>query len=160
MDVTGRLTPQRRTALGLPQPRQPATDLPALGDGQWADPEAVAARYVLVDTNYSVTEDPRAVNARRALYAGDRLRADLATSSSAGAGTDELRHQGGELHGEILGLVTTERSEDTAAVSVMVRRTLTANGEPVGTARIGFYGITLVGDAVAGHWLVAGVEIS
>lgn len=154
------LTPERREALGLPSAIHPPEVLPALIEVQWGDPEAVAARYVLVDTNLSAADDPSAVNARRAEYAADRLQADLVASSSASAGIDDLRRQGAELHGEILGLTTSERSDDSAAVTLMVRRTVTVDGQLTGAARVGFYRITLVRISSEGRWLVVRVELS
>ena len=72
----------RRADLGLPPPGQTPGPLAPLSEAQWSRPELVAVRYVLVDTNYSAAEDPAAVMARRATYASERLRSDLADSSS------------------------------------------------------------------------------
>ena len=87
------LDERRRGELGLPPFGVPPASWAPLTPAQWADPEAVAARYVLVDTTYATAEDPGGVAARRAEYATARLAADLTTSSSGGARLEELRRR-------------------------------------------------------------------
>ena len=70
---TDSLTAQRRALLGLPAPGQDAAQLHPLRKEQWADPEAVGARFVLTDTTYAASEDPATVGARRSAYATERL---------------------------------------------------------------------------------------
>lgn len=154
------LTAQSRTRLGLPERGQSAAQLQPLRTEQWADPEAVAVRFVLADSNYATSEDPATVSARRLVYATERLRADLAESSSGAAGRAELQDQGVVSEGEVLGVATTARSDDTAVVTVSVRRSMTANGAPFAMPRVGFYRLTLAPDQPSGRWLVARVELS
>ena len=99
---TGELTPARSAALGLQGPGR-ATPLT---EQLWSDAQAVAARFVLVDTTYSASEDAAAVNARRSAYATPRLTADLTTSSSGGARLEDLRRRQGTFVGQIEALRT------------------------------------------------------
>ncbi|MDQ6726172.1 MAG: hypothetical protein M3066_08425 [Actinomycetota bacterium] len=129
-----------------------------LTPAQWADPEAVAARFVLVDTSYSAADDPAGVAARRAFYAAPRLAEDLRSSSSGAARLQDLRRQHGVFAGEVLTVVTTERRDNLAVVAVDARLTLTSDGSAHDELRS--YQLTMALDSSAGHWLVAGVEES
>lgn len=153
------LDPERRAALGLPPRGQRLATLPPLTEVQWARPEVVAARYVLIDTNYSSDEDPVTVAARRADYAGGRLAAELTSTSSAAVGLEAQRHQGVVFEGEVLALDAFVEG-DRATVLVAVRRTRRAGGAAREAPRIGFHQLTLVRDAESGHWLVVDVELS
>lgn len=62
--------------------------------------------------------------------------------------------------GEVLGVATTALSDDTAVVTVSVRRSMTANGAPFAMPHVGFYRLTLAPDQLSGRWLVARVELS
>ncbi len=152
---TGALTPIRSAELGLTGPGRASP----LTDQLWSNPQAVAARFVLVDTTYSASEDASAVNARRAAYATPRLAADLATSSSGGARLEELRRRHASFVGQIEALSTSEDTGTVAVVQLTVRVTLTTNDAPP-DRRVRFYRLTLGRDAATGRWLVARVEQS
>ena len=151
----GELTPTRAAELGLEGPGRvtPPTDQ------LWSNPEAVAARFVLVDTTYSATEDPAAVNARRAAYATPRLAADLAASSSGGARLEDLRVRQASFVGQIEALSTSEDTGTVAVVQLTVRVTLTTNDAPPDRS-VRFYQLTLAREAATGRRLVARAEQS
>jgi len=144
----------------LPAAAEVPGPLPPLNGTQWKDAEAVAARYVVVDTNYPASEDPAVLAARRGAYAGERLRADLASSSSGAVGLDDLRRQGAVFSGDVLGLATDSASPTTTTVTVVVRRTTLVDGHPVVPPRIVFYRLNLVRDTTNGRWLVVDVRLS
>ena len=149
----------RRADLGLPPLGQPPGPLAPLSEAQWSRPELVAVRYVLVDTNYSAAEDPAAVMARRATYASERLRSDLASSSSGAARLEEQRRQGLSFRGEVLGVATTVEGA-TATVTLTVRRSTVASGVLTGAPRIGFHQLRLVRQTIDGHWLDVAASVS
>lgn len=152
---TGVLTPARQAQLGLAGPgaAQPLTSQ------QWAEPEAVAARFVLADTTYTAAEDPVAVNTRRAAYATPRLAADLATSSSGAARLEELRRRQARFVGEVLTIATSDANADLAVVRLRVAVTVTTSDHPP-ERRVRFYQLTLGRDSPTGRWLVARIEQS
>jgi hypothetical protein len=146
-----------RARLGLP-PAGTSIDadhLARLTDGQWADPEVVAGRFALVRTNYEAAEDVSALEARSAPYVVPRLRDDLVSSSGGSAGLTDLRDQGVVFTGDVVGLVTSERSDDRALVDLTVRR-----GQGFYPGRVEFWRLTLVREPGPGHWLVADLELS
>lgn len=145
--------------LGLPSLGQGPGPLAPLSEAQWSRPELVAVRYVLVDTNYSAGEDPGAVMARRATYASERLRSDLASSSSGAARLEEQRRQGLVFRGDVLGVATVVEG-DRATVTLTVRRSTVAAGGLTAPARIGFHQLTLVRNSADGRWLVVHVAVS
>lgn len=154
------LDPQARAHLGLP-PGGTGIDplaLPPLDDAQWADPEVVAARFALVRTNYDAGDDPAELWARTFPYAVPRFGQDLASSSGGAAGLADLRSQGVLFIGDVVGLITTERSADRSVVDLTVRRTLIGD-EDLQPGRVEFWRLTLVREA-AGHWMVADLELS
>jgi hypothetical protein len=153
------LAPTRRAELGLPPPGQATGELPALSAGQWADPEAVAARLVVVDCSYSAAEDPAEVAARRATYTTTRLADDLGLSSSGGARLALLRQRRVAFVGEVLSLATTTQSPDVTVVEVVARLT-TTSADQVPEQQVRFYRLTLVREPAARRWLVARVEQS
>ena len=152
---TGELTPERSAELGLEGPGQ-ATPLT---DQLWSDPQAVAARFVLVDTTYSASEDAAEVNARRSAYATPRLAADLAASASGDARLEELRRRKASFIGHIEALSTSENTGTVAVVQLTIRVTLSTNDAPP-DPRIRFYQLTMGRDAGTGRWLVARAEQS
>ncbi len=160
--ATARLDPQRRVALGLPaagSARIAASDLPPFTPAQWADPEAVAARFVLVETNHRAGEDPAQVWARKAAYASPRFAEDLRVSSSGAAGRAELAAQDAVFAGEVLGLATVSRHDDISAVidCTVLRTTAVTGGAP--RSRLAFYRLTLVRHD-DGRWLVVDMQLS
>jgi len=151
---TGELTPTRAAELGLTGPGRPTP----LTDQLWSNPQAVAARFVLVDTTYSASEDAAVVNARRAAYATPRLAADLAASSSGGARLEELRRRQAAFVGQIEAVSTSEETGTVAVVRITARVTLTTN-DARPDPRVRFYQLTLGRDGT-GRWLVARAEQS
>ena len=153
---SGRLTPAQRAELGL---SGPGTSIQAPTPQQWADPQAVAARFVLADTSYSAAEDPVAVNARRAAYVTPRLAADLATSSSGAARLEELRRRQASFTGEVLSITTHQANGDVTVVRLSVAVVLTSSDQPP-DRRVRFYQLTLWRELSVGQWLVARAEQS
>ena len=119
----------------------------------------VAARFVLVETNHPAAEDPAELWARKAAYASPRFAEDLRASSGGAAGRAELATQGAVFQGEVLGLATVSRDDDTTAVvDCSIRRsTAVPGGAP--RSRVAFYRLTLVRHD-DGRWLVVDVQIS
>ena len=152
---TGELTPARSAELGLQGPGRATL----LTEQLWSNPEAVAARFVLVDTTYSASEDAAAVNARRAAYATPRLAADLARSSSGGARLADLRRRQASFVGQIEAVRTREHTGAVAVVELTVRVTLTPNDAPP-ELRVRFHRLTLGREPGTGRWLVARAEQS
>jgi hypothetical protein len=160
--ATVALPPSDRARLGLPEVSGTAIDptaLPALDEVQWADPEVVAVRFVLVRSNYRADEEPAALRARSSPYVAPRLDAELAWSSGGQAGLAELRAQNAVFAGDVVGIATTERSHDRSVVDLTVRHSTTVGGVPDG-ARVSLWRLTLVRDTSSGHWLVADVQVS
>ncbi len=151
---------EARHRLGLPADGAAlnADRLPPLDEAQWADPEAVAARFALVRTNFPADEDPAQLRARSSPYVADLFQEDLASSSGGGAGLADLRAQGVVFVG-VVGLVTTERSANRSVVDLTVQRS-TLGREVPQPGRVEFWRLTLVRDVTSGHWLVAGLELS
>ena len=159
--ATFALGPGERARLGLATTGsavQPDA-LPPLDETQWADPEVVAARCALVRTNYRATEDPSEVRARTTPYVVPRLQEDLASPSGGEAALAELRAQGTAFAGDVVGLVTSERSQDRALVDLTIRSFVVENGA-LDPERVVFWRLTLVRDRPTGHWLVAEVQAS
>ncbi len=154
-EESGTLGPARRVQLGL----FGTGAIPVPTPQQWADPQAVAARFVLADTTYAATEDPATVTARRAAYATPRLAADLATSSSGAARLDELRRRQGRFTGEVLSITTSQENGELAVVHLSVAVVLTGSDQPP-DRRVRFYELTLGREFSRGRWLVARVEQS
>jgi hypothetical protein len=153
------LAPARRAELGLLPMGQATGDLPALSAGQWADPEAVAARFVVVDSSYSAAEDPAEVAIRRATYTTTRLADDLGLSSSGGARLELLRQRRVVFVGEVLSIATAARSADVTVVEVAARLT-TTSADQGPAQQVRFYRLTLGWQPTDRHWLVARVEQS
>jgi hypothetical protein len=156
------LSPRERTRLGLPEVSGTAIDptaLPPLDEVQWADPEVVAVRFVLLRTNYRADEEPAALRARLRPYVVPRLDAELAWSFGGQAGLAELRAQEAVFAGDVVGVATTDRSHDRSVVDLTVQRSTTVGGKPDG-ARVSLWRLTLVRDAASGHWQVADLQLS
>lgn len=135
-----------------------AGSLPPLSAEQLADPAAVSARLVLLQTNYWAAEDPAVVRARWTPYLVERMAEDLAASSGGIAALADLRAKDAVLVGDILGVTVVERSSSRASVAVTVRRSVVADGSTVRPARIDPWLVEVVLAPATGHWLVAGVE--
>ena len=159
--ATVAIEPAERTRLGLPVPASAVLPdaLPPLDKAQWADPEVVAVRFALLRTNYRTTEDPAAVRARSAPYVVPRLQQDLASSSGGEAALAELREQVTALAGDVVGLATSERSQDRALVDLTIQRFVVDDGA-LDPERVVFWRLTLVRDRLTDHWLVADVQSS
>lgn len=146
------LSPARSVDLGLSAPG-------ALTAALWSEPQAVAAHFVLADTNYGASEDPTVVNARRGVFAASRLAADLNASSSGAARLEELRRRGARSAGEIESIATVETTDLAAVVELTVQVSLTTNDRPP-ESRLRAYRLTLGLDIVGGRWLVVRAEQS
>ncbi len=156
------LGPRHRTRLGLPEVSGTAIDptaLPPLDEGQWADPEVVAVRFVLLRTNYRADENPTTLPSHTSPYVVPRLDAELASSSGGQAGLAHLRAQDAVFAGHVVGVATAERSESRSVVELTVQRSTTVGGEP-DAGRVNFWRLTLVRDAPSGHWQVADLQLS
>ncbi|MEW6154216.1 MAG: hypothetical protein AB1673_09550 [Actinomycetota bacterium] len=158
------LDDDRRRGLGLPPLGTSAdgSQLPPLGADEWLVAQVVAARFLMVQTNFSVAEEPDAVTARRALYTSRRLAEDLAMAGAggtAGAAVDDLRASGTQFFGEVVGLVIVDKSRVTATVAASVRR-WSVSTEGSGPARLSFYVLRLVLDEEAERWAVVDVEVT
>lgn len=147
-----RLSPARSIELGLGGPG-------ALTPALWSEPQAVAAHFVLADTNFVASEDPTFVNARRAVFVTSRLTTDLNASSSGAARLEELRRREARSAGEVESITTVETSDLAAVVELTVRVTLTTNDWPP-EFRLRFYRLTLGRDIVGRRWLVVRAEQS
>lgn len=117
----------------------------------------MAARLALVRTNYRTTEDSGEVRARAAPYVVPRLQQDLASSSDGEAALAELRAQGTAFAGDVVGLVTSERSQDRALVDLTIQR-FVVHDSALDPKRVVFWRLTLVRDRLTGHWLVADLQ--
>ena len=159
--ATFALGPGERARLALPATGSAVRSdaLPPLDEAQWADPEAVAARFALVRTNYRTTEDLAEMRARSAPYVVPRLQQDLASSSGGEAALAELRAQDTAFAGDVVGLVTSERFQDRALVDLTIQRFLVDDGA-LDPEQVVFWRLTLVRDRITGHWLVAELQFS
>ena len=97
--------------------------------------------------------------ARSAPYVVPRLQQDLAASSGGEAALAKLRLRGTVFAGEVVGLVTSERSQDRTLVDLTIQHFLVDNGE-FDPQRVVFWRLTLVRDRLTGRWLVADVQPS
>ncbi len=153
------LEPPERSRLGLPATTSgihPA-ELPPLGEAEWADPAVVAARFALIRTNYTAAEDPAVLKARSDPYLVPRLQEDLASSSGGGTVLGELQAKNAVFSGNVLGLVTSERSAERAVVELTARRSVVGD-DGLNPERVVFWRVTLVRDAATGHWLVVDLQ--
>lgn len=120
----------------------------------------MAARFVLVLTNYPASEDPDELRARLAPLVVAGLGADLAVSSGAPAVRAQLSAKGAVFAGDVIGLVTTERSRGGCVVDLTVRGSTTVDGESVVPAKVAFWRLTLMQEESNGRWLVARLDVS
>lgn len=154
------LDERRQSELGLAPPGPvDASALPGLTADQWADPEVVAARFLLVQTNGAAGEDPATIAGRRDPYTSPHLARELELAGAGAASRGQLSETSTVFHGEVVGLATGERSSTTATVAATVRRWHTST-EPATPARISFYVLRLVFDAPANRWLVVDLQIT
>jgi hypothetical protein len=159
--ATEALDQEERARLRLP-PAGATVDpgrLPPLEEAERADPEAVAARFAVIRTNYAVDEDPAALRARSSPYVIPRFEEELGSSSAGAAHLVELRAQNVVFVGDVVGLVTSERAGDRSIIDLTVRRTAVGGDVPQ-PGRVEFWRLILVRDAHSGHWLVAGLKLS
>ena len=162
VQATVALEPNDRARLGLPALPGTAIDpaaLPPLDEDQWADPEVVAARLVRVRTNYRADDDPETLRLPSSPYVVPRFDAELASSSGGQAGLGQLQAQDTVFAGDVVGLVTSERSDNRSVVDLTVRRSTARRGTLV-SAQVSFWRVTLVREPASGHWQVAGLELS
>ncbi len=119
----------------------------------------VAARFALIRTNHATDEDPASLRARSSPYVVPRFEEDLGSSSAGAAHLAELRSQGVVFVGDVVGLVTSERSGDRSIVDLTVQRS-TVGGDVPQPGAVEFWRLSLVRDAHTGHWLVADLKLS
>lgn len=119
----------------------------------------MAARFALIRTNYAVDEDPAALRARSSPYVVPHFEEELSSSSAGAAHLAELRAQNVVFVGDIVGLVTSERSRDRSMVALTVERS-TVGGDVPQPGVVEFWRLSLVRDADSGHWLVADLKLS
>lgn len=151
----------RRNHLGLP-PLGSAVDVGALEPltpAQWADPEAVAARVAVLQTNYRAEENPADVEQRWRPYLSAPLAAELAGPPGGAAGLAQLRADNAVFAGEVLG-VHVEQTDERAVVSLTVRHSVVSSGRAAQPARVAFWTLTLVADPTRQRWFVVTIERS
>jgi hypothetical protein len=129
--------------------------LPALTAAQAADPEAVAARFLVTYATFDAGEDPAAVDARLAEFATPSLAEELQRDSSGSAALEELRARNVAFTGEVVEISTSERSGSRAIVVAVVEHTTVVDGVVDPEFRLVPYTVTLVPSRL--RWLVAGL---
>jgi hypothetical protein len=129
--------------------------LPALTTAQAADPEAVAARFLVTYASFDAGEDPAAVDARLAELATPSLAEELQRDSSASAALEDLWARNVAFAGEVVEISTSERSRSRAIVVAVVEHTTVVDGVVDPEFRLLPYTLTLV--PFGPRWLVAGL---
>ncbi len=141
-----------------PPPEAPTpglAGLPALTTAQAADPEAVAARFLVTYATFDAGVDPAAVDARLAELATPSLAEELQRDSSASAALEDLRARNVAFAGEVVEISTSERSGFRAIVVAVVEHTTVVDGVVDPEFRLVPYTVTLVPSGP--RWLVAGL---
>lgn len=128
--------------------------LPALTAAQSADPEAVAARFLVTYASFDPGEDPAAHHARLAEFTTPALAEELRRNSSASAALEDLRARNVEFAGQVVDIAVSERSHSRAAVAAVVEHTTAVDGVVDPEFRLVPYTVTLV--ASERGWVVAG----
>ncbi|MBW3574588.1 MAG: hypothetical protein KY450_06935, partial [Actinobacteria bacterium] len=129
--------------------------LPALTAAQAADPEAVAARFLVTYATFHAGEDPAAADARLAELATPSLAEELQRDSSASAALEDLRARNVAFAGQVVEISTSERSGSRATVVAVVEHTTVVDGVVDPDFRLVPYTVTLVPSGPG--WLVAGL---
>ncbi|HEV2071877.1 MAG TPA: hypothetical protein VGR26_19005 [Acidimicrobiales bacterium] len=128
--------------------------LPALSPAQVADPEAVAARFLVTYATFDAGEDPAAHHARLAQFTTPALADELRRNSSASAALQELRARNVEFGGQVVEIAVSERSHSRATVAAVVEHTTAVDGVVDPEFRLVPYTVTLV--VSERGWVVAG----
>ncbi len=134
-------------------PSGPGT-LPALTPAEAADPEAVAARFLVTYAAFDADEDPAAHKARLADFTTPALADELSRNSSASAALEDLRARNVGFAGEVVEINVSERSESRTIVAAVVEHTTAVGGVADPDFDLVPYTLTLVPSGST--WLVAG----
>jgi hypothetical protein len=130
--------------------------LPALTPAQAADPEAVAARFLVTYATFDAGEDPAAHHARLADFTTPALADELSRNSSASAALEDLRARNVEFAGQVLEISVSDRSESRTIVSAVVEHTTAVDGVVDPDFDLAPYTVNLVPSESG--WLVAGLS--
>lgn len=128
--------------------------LPALSRAQVADPEAVAARFLVTYATFDAGEDPAAHHARLVEFTTPALADELRRNSSASAALEDLRARNVEFAGQVVEIGVSERSQSRATVAAVVEHTTAVDGVVDPEFRLVPYTVTLV--VSERGWVVAG----
>ena len=138
-----------------PDTLPPSSDsLPALSPAQAADPEAVAARFLVTYATFAAVEEPAAHHAPLAEFTTPALADELRRNSSASAALDDLRARNVEFAGQVVEIAVSERSQSGTVVSAVVEHTIAVDGVVDPEFRLTPYTVTLVPSERG--WVVAG----
>ena len=128
--------------------------LPALTPAQIADPEAVAARFLVTYATFDAGEDPAAHHARLVEFTTPALADELRRNSSASAALEDLRARNVKFAGQVVEIAVSERAHSRTIVAAVVEHTTAVDGVVDPDFRLVPYTVTLV--ASERGWLVAG----
>lgn len=141
----------------LPDTLPPSPEgLPALTPAQTADPQAVAARFLVTYASFGSHEDPAALGARLAQFTTPSLAEELQRNSSASAALEDLQAGNVAFGGEVVEISVSERSDSRAVVVAVVEHTTAVNGVVDPEFHLVPYTVTLVPSRPG--WLVAGLS--
>ena len=155
--ATVALEPEQRARLGLPDTPSVVCPLPPINEEQWTDSGLVAARVAHVPHQLPSDRGPgggaRQVGPRPP-SAGRSGLVIWRRGRPGGSGA-----KGTAFAGDVVGLITSERSMDRALVDLTIRRSFVNDGafDPV---RIVFSRVTLVRHRLTGHWQVTDLQLS
>jgi hypothetical protein len=130
--------------------------LPALTSAQSADPEAVAARFLVTYATFDAREDPAAHHARLLQFTTPALADELRRNSSASAALEDLRARNVEFAGQVVEIAVSERSQSRTTVAAVVEHSTAVDGVVDPEFRLVPYTVTLV--ASERGWVVAGLS--
>lgn len=128
--------------------------LPALTTAQTADPEAVAARFLVTYATFDAGDDPAAHHARLVEFTTPALADELRRNSSASAALEDLRARNVEFAGQVVEIAVSERAQSRTVLAAVVEHTTAVDGVVDPDFRLVPYTVTLV--ASERGWLVAG----
>ena len=117
--------------------------LPALTPAQIADPEAVAARFLVTYATFDTGEDPAAHHARLAEFTTPALVNELRRNSSASSALEDLRTRNVEFAGQVVEIAVSEQSESRTVVAAVVEHTTAVDGVVDAEFRLVAYTVTL-----------------
>ncbi len=130
--------------------------LPALTPVQIADPEAVAARFLVTYATFDAGEDPAAHHARLAEFTTPALASELRRNSSASSALEDLRARNVEFAGQVVEIAVSEQSESRTVVAAVVEHTTAVDGVVEAEFRLVPYTVTLA--LSDWGWVVAGFD--